>query len=372
MNEMAITSSENVLICIPSYTHGGSEIHSLYTAKALQRKGGVKVFFLAFGRVDTFQNKLKEEGFETIYFPISNFLNLTIFLKIVTLFRLIMVLRKFKFAAIFSGTEQCNLLMGLVWRFVGANNFFWHQWGIDNRTSFGLWEKLAIKFKPTYIANSIACSQNIAKRHQLDVSTINVIHNTFNEKLLEIKIANHTDELKIAMVANFFEEKDHITVIESVRLFVNKHLDSKIKVYFVGRSNGGRLMKNAKALAFDLNLNKHIEFLGLVEDVADFLSGMDVGLLSTKSEGLSNSLIEYMAVGLPVIATDIVQNREALGPGNKFFEVGNSQQLVDLFKEFYFGRDTLKVIGNTNRAYAKQHFSNEEYNQKILNLINKK
>ena len=128
-------------------------------------------------------------------------------------------------------------------------------------------------------------------------------------------------------------------------------------------------MKNAKALAFDLNLNKHVEFLGLVDDIADFLSKMDVGLLSTKSEGLSNSLLEYMAVGLPVIATDIVQNREALGPENKFFEVGNSQQLVDLFEEFYLGRDRFKVIGTSNREYVKQHFSNEKYNQKILNLI---
>ncbi len=368
---METNSIENVLICIPSYTHGGSEIHSLYTAKALQKKEGVKVFFLAFGRVDTFQNKLNNEGFETIYFPLSNFLNLTILKKIVILMRLIMVLRKFKFSAVFAGTEQCNLLMGLVWRFIGANRFFWHQWGIDTRESFGFFEKLAMKFKPTYIANSIACSQNIAKRHQLDVSTIKVIHNTFNEKLLDIKTINPTDELKIAMVANFFEEKDHTTVIESVRLFVDKHLDSKIKVYFVGRSNGGRLMKNAKALAFDLNLNNHVEFIGLVEDVADFLSRMDVGLLSTKSEGLSNSLIEYMAVGLPVIATDIVQNREALGPGNKFFEVGNPQQLVNLFEEFYFRRDTLKFLGKSNRDYAKQHFSNEKYNQKILNLINK-
>jgi glycosyltransferase involved in cell wall biosynthesis len=366
---MALNTRKNILICIPSYTHGGAEIHSLYTAKALQKREGVKVFFLAFGRVDTFQSKLIEEGFETIYFNLPDFLRLSNYKKIIILFQLIILLRKFKFSTVFAGTEQCNLLMGLVWRFVGAKKFFWHQWGIDNRTSFGFWEKLVINFKPTYIANSSVCSQNIAKRHQLDVSTIKVIHNTFNEKLLEVKSTNQTDELKIVMVANFFEEKDHVTVIESIRLFVNKHLDSKIKVYFVGRSNGGRLMKNAKALAFDLNLNKYVEFLGLVEDVADFLSKMDVGLLSTKSEGLSNSLLEYMAVGLPVIATDIAQNREALGPGNKFFEVGNSQKLVNLLEEFYFGRDTLKVIGTSNREYVKQHFSNEKYNQTILNLI---
>jgi glycosyltransferase involved in cell wall biosynthesis len=361
--------TKKILICIPSYTHGGAEIHSLYTARALKEKEGAQVFFLAFGRVDTFQSKLISEGFETLHFPLSNFLNLPVYKKITTVLQLTVKLRKFKFQSVFAGTEQCNLLMGLVWRFIGAKCFFWHQWGIDNRTSIGFWEKRVIKLKPTYIANSIACRQNIAKRHQIDVSNIKVIHNTFNEKLLHVNAFNQTDDLKVVMVANFFEEKDHVTVIESIRLYVNKHPESNIKFYFVGRSNGSSLMYEAKALAFDLNLYNYIEFVGLVDDVAHFLTKMDVGLLSTKSEGLSNSLLEYMAVGLPVIATDISQNREALSSENMFFEIGNKQQLVELLEHCYEDRALLKSIGALNKAFVEQHFSNQLYSQKVLNLL---
>ena len=362
--------TKNILICIPSYTFGGAEVHSLYTARALKEIEGVRVMFLAFGREDTFQAKLNNEGFQTIHFHLPNFLNLSFHKKIITLLHLIFKLRKFKFNAIFAGTEQCNLLMGLIWRFIGAKHFFWHQWGIDNRTECGFWEKLVVKLKPIYIANSVACSQNIAKRHQLEISTIKVVHNTFNEKLLEIKTSNESDELKIVMVANFFEEKDHLTVIEAVRLFVDKYPDFKFKVYFVGRSNGSQLFNMAKAKAFDLDLYNYIEFVGLVDDISVLLSKMDLGLLSTKSEGLSNALLEYMAAGLPVLATDISQNREALHPQNKFFEIGNAQQLAELFEEFYFEKDSLQIIGELNIKYVRKYFSNCLYNQKILKIMN--
>ena len=369
MNSMSF-KTKKILICIPSYTHGGAEIHSLYTARALKEKEGAQVFFLAFGRIDTFQSKLISEGFETLHFPLSNFLNLPVYKKITTVLQLIVKLRKFKFQSVFAGTEQCNLLMGLVWRFIRAKCFFWHQWGIDNRTSIGFWEKRVIKWKPTYIANSIACRQNIAKRHQIDVSNIKVIHNTFNEKLLHLNAFNPTDELKVVMVANFFEEKDHVTVIDAVRLFVDKYPDSKFKVYFVGRSNGSQLFNIAKAKAFDLDLYNYIEFVGLVEDISAFLSKMDLGLLSTKSEGLSNALLEYMAAGLPVIASDISQNREALSVNNKFFGVGKKKELFELFELFYLKRDLMNQIGDENREFVVNHFSNKVYSQKVLNLLN--
>lgn len=364
--------TKNILICIPSYTFGGAEVHSLYTARALKEKEGVRVMFLAFGREDTFQAKLNDEGFQTIHFQLPNFLNLSFHKKIITLLRLIFKLRKFKFNAIFAGTEQCNLLMGLVWRFIGTKHFFWHQWGIDNRTQCGFWEKLVVKLKPTYVSNSEACSQNISNRHQLDIANVKVIHNTFNEELLNVKaIQQHKNtDLKIVMVANFFDEKDHITVIDAVRLFVDKYPDFKFKVYFVGRSNGSQLLNMAKAKAFDLDLYNYIEFVGLVEDISAFLSKMDLGLLSTKSEGLSNALLEYMAAGLPVIASDISQNREALSVNNKFFGVGNKKELFELFEMFYLKRDLMKQIGDENREFVVNHFSNKVYSQKVLNLLN--
>ncbi len=362
----------NVLICIPSYTFGGAEIHSLYTARAIQQHTNYNVYFLAFGRVDTFQKTLNDEGFKTLHFQSNDFLKLSYFQKAVQLIKLVSFLKPFQFKYIFSGTEQCNLLMALIWKILSVKNFFWHQWGIDRRENIGFFERLAATTKPSYIANSLACKENVISRHSIkDIASVKVIHNTFNEALLQVHSNFNSKDFNLVMVANFFEEKDHATVLKALKLFVGKYPEAVIKLYFAGRDNGSNIYLKSKALAFDLGLQDYVVFSGNVTDIAGILSIMQVSVLSTKSEGLSNALLEYMAAGLTVIATDISQNREALGDQNNewLFEVGDEQKCFQLIEKLYLNKTLLSVLGERNRDYVRTNFSNAIYEKKILELI---
>ncbi len=59
-------------------------------------------------------------------------------------------------------------------------------------------------------------------------------------------------------------------------------------------------------------LEDRIHLVGAQTDVMPYLAAMDIGVLSSLTEGFSNSLLEYMAAGLPAVATDVGGNREAL------------------------------------------------------------
>lgn len=59
-------------------------------------------------------------------------------------------------------------------------------------------------------------------------------------------------------------------------------------------------------------LADNIYLAGAQTNVLPYLAAMDIGVLSSLAEGFSNSLLEYMASGLPVVATDVGGNREAL------------------------------------------------------------
>ena len=365
-------SKIKVLICIPSYTFGGSEIHSLNTARAIQKNTNYDVYFLAFGRIDTFKAKLEEEGFKTIHFSLNGFLDLGFLKKCIQLVKLFLFLRPYKFKYIFSGTEQCNLLMGLTWKLLRADKLFWHQWGIDKRINLSFWEKIVIKTKPCYIANSEACKNNIVQRHGIKVhNSVRVIHNTFDESILNCSLTSSTNTFNIAMLANFFDEKDHNTVLKALNIFLKKYSDSSIIVYFAGRDNGSNLLLKSKEVAFDLNLCGHVVFEGLVENTSKFLSKMNVAILSTKSEGLSNALLEYSAIGLPVIATNISQNIEALGDKNTewLFPVGDEYTCFELIEKFYLDRSLIESVGNKNKIFVAENFSNNLYESKILELI---
>jgi glycosyltransferase involved in cell wall biosynthesis len=361
-----------ILICIPSYTFGGAEIHSLYTARALQKNSNREVYFLAFGRIDSFKTKLEEEGFKTLHFNLNDFLTLGIFRKCIQLVKLILFLKPYKFKFIFSGTEQCNLLMGLTWKMIGVKKFFWHQWGIDARINLGFWERIVVKSKPTYVANSDMCKQNVVKRHQLGKSTkVRIIHNTFNEKLLLDHPDFDTKEFRLVMVANFFDEKDHETILRAFELFIKKQPEAICRLFFIGRGNGSTLLLQTKALAFDLNLSEKVVFVGNSEKVSEWLPKMHIGILSTKSEGFSNALIEYMAVGLPIIATDISQNKEVVGECNKewLFPIGNSEKCCELIEKLYMNRQLISEISKRNKVHVAKFFSSEKYEELINDLL---
>jgi glycosyltransferase involved in cell wall biosynthesis len=73
----------------------------------------------------------------------------------------------------------------------------------------------------------------------------------------------------------------------------------------------GRLRTQAK----ELGIARHVRWLGERRQVADLLRASDIGLLCSHEEGLSNSVLEGMAAGLPMIATSVGGNPEAVQHG---------------------------------------------------------
>ena len=70
----------------------------------------------------------------------------------------------------------------------------------------------------------------------------------------------------------------------------------------------------AEALRRRASADARIRFVGRVSDAKSFLATLDVFVLPSRSEGMSNALLEAMASGLPCIATDVGSNRSLLNP----------------------------------------------------------
>ena len=88
--------------------------------------------------------------------------------------------------------------------------------------------------------------------------------------------------------------------------------DRRIGYVIIG---SGDQMGRYSALIRDLGLVDCVYLLGYRSDIECFLRHADIGVLPSRSEGLSNALIEYMFADLPVVATDVGGNREALEDG---------------------------------------------------------
>jgi glycosyltransferase involved in cell wall biosynthesis len=70
-----------------------------------------------------------------------------------------------------------------------------------------------------------------------------------------------------------------------------------------------------ESMAADLGLKLNFLFLGQRHDVADLLACCDIAVLPSQAEGFPNALLEYMAAGLPAIATDVGGSCEVIEHG---------------------------------------------------------
>lgn len=111
-------------------------------------------------------------------------------------------------------------------------------------------------------------------------------------------------------VARLSPEKDFSTLLRAVRFVVNDRPEFRLRLVGDGVERP-RLEK----LAQDLNLTHHVEFLGERKDIPQLLSQAGFFVSSSTTEGISLTLLEAMAVGLPIVTTAVGGNPEIVVPG---------------------------------------------------------
>ena len=125
-----------------------------------------------------------------------------------------------------------------------------------------------------------------------------------------------------------------------------------------------------KSLVRKLKLENNFFFLGGRSNIPDILSIMDVSVLPSLSEGFSNTVIESMAAGIPLVVTDVGGNSEAVVHGKTGFVVPpqNSDKLADAISILLNNGDLAKSMGEAGRMRAEKIFSIETMIDKIENL----
>lgn len=125
---------------------------------------------------------------------------------------------------------------------------------------------------------------------------------------------------KLIMVAGFRPQKDQDTLIRALSL-----LPDKFHLFLVG---DGVRHPELEALTKELALDDRVHFLGLRNDVAELLHAADYVVMSSHFEGLSLSSVEGMAVGRPMLASDVDGLREVVGGAGILFPRGDSNALA--------------------------------------------
>ena len=120
---------------------------------------------------------------------------------------------------------------------------------------------------------------------------------------------------RIVCVANLRPEKDHFTLLQAAAEIIRRRSD--FHLFLVGATgNNGNYAQTVLEQIQRLALQESVTYLGQRTDVPAILKACDVGVLSSRSEGLPVTLLEYGAAGLPVVITDVGQCAEVVNYGD--------------------------------------------------------
>ena len=280
--------------------------------------------------------------------------------------RIVALARKERADIIHTFFEKAEVMGWLVRRLAGVS-----VW-ITSRRDLGF------KRKPVYdrifgvssrdcdslVAVCQAVKEQTVNREGFPAGKIEVIYNALEESTIRNKSVptpSRTDlglpatGPLVGMVANFnFEIKGHSYFIEAAAKVAVKRSD----VHFILVGDGA-LRSDCERQAQALGLGERIHFLGKRGDVSSILLHLDVSVLCSTSEGLSNVIMESMAAGKPVVATRVGGNPELVQDGLTGYVVppADSVSLAEAILKLLDDPARAEDMGTAARQIAEERFS---------------
>lgn len=227
-------------------------------------------------------------------------------------------------------------------RYVGGSASVHSEHGIDwDTTAKEPWRRLLCRRLAFQLADRVlSVSHQLralhARRTGFPARKIEVIHNGVDSRRFspdraararvrqELRIGDN--EFCIGCVGNLIPVKDHLTLLRGIAGFAQSGRPWRLLV----AGDGPELAKLTAFVDTHPDCKDRVIFVGRSNSVAELLSAMDVYVLSSLTEGISNSLLEAMATGLPVVVTATGGNPEVVVDGDSglLFRVGDDAQLA--------------------------------------------
>ena len=223
--------------------------------------------------------------------------------------------------------------------------------------------RLLARYTDRIVGNSEAVREYLLQRGGLDPADVSTIYNGVNFERFEQPVdpAERRAELGIpenallaGVVARVEPAKDHETLLRAFGHVKERTADVHLAV--VG---DGSLRPSLEALAHELGIGDRVHFTGFRTDAAEWIATFDFSVLSSRKEGLSNTVIESMAAGRPVIATAVGGNPEVIVEGETGYllPVRQPEAFGEAIATLTSDRERLREMGAAGKKRVHALFS---------------
>ena len=180
-------------------------------------------------------------------------------------------------------------------------------------------------------------------------------HKSRSECLESLGLSPESKARFVTIVANMrLEIKDYPMFLRAAELVKRAVTDAEFLL-----AGEGELTEQLRALARELGIEGSTHFLGRCDNVGALLQVSDVCVLSSKAEGFSNAILEYMAAGRPVVATDVGGAGEAIIDGETGYlvESGDHVTMAERIISLLRTPEQARAFGEQGKRVVAEKFS---------------
>jgi glycosyltransferase involved in cell wall biosynthesis len=246
----------------------------------------------------------------------------------------------------------------------------------DRSRGWRIFDVLSFRFSHWVTVNSRAVEEDTIQRDMGNASKIKIIYNgleledfmsqNFDKRTIREALKIDPDKKIMITVANLIPYKGHIELLEAAAVVLNNHPDSLFLL--VGEDRG--ILRNLEKLSRTIGIMPNVIFMGQRNDIPRLLAASDIAVLPSHEEGFSNVILESMAAGLPVVATRVGGNPEAVIDGETGWLVAPHRptelalKIMDLLSE----PEKARSWGEYGRQVVKEKFAAEKMVEAYLEL----
>lgn len=367
---------KRVLQLIGSFHQGGSERQAVALSGLLKNEASYNVFAATLNSEGILRNKMDAAGFAEIpEFPLTSFYNPN-FVRQVRLCAA--YLRKNKIDLVHTHDFYTNVFGMAAAKLAGTKARVASKRETGEMRSNGqeFVEKLAFGRADAIVANSSSVRQHLMERG-IASDKINVIYNGLDLSRFEhptiLEKAKFGlpvgDSIRfITLVANLRHAVKNVPMFLRVAKSVSEILPER---HFVVAGEG-ELLAELRNIATEMGIGDIVHFIGRCDNVPALLSASYACVLTSTAEGLSNSILEYMAAGKPVVATNVGGAAEAVIEGETGYLVSSNDDKAMAEKLIELLNDEAKArrYGEAAKHIAATKFSQDAQLRRTIDLYN--
>jgi len=360
-----------ILQLIDSFDEGGSERQALDLTRRLLESGKYSIFLASLKPGGVLRAEIENlELGEIPSYPLNSFYGPN---AVTQLRRFVVHLRKSRIDVLHTHDFYTNifgmtagLLAGVPVRIASRRETTGMRTTAQTRL-----QRMAYGLAHQIVANSESVRQKLIEEG-IKSKRITVIHSGLDPERVAAPVGLSREEmLSVIGVGQLTRvPKQFVTIVANMRhevkdypmfLLAAQRVSKAIPEVGFLLAGEGELQGSLKELASTLDIAGKTFFLGRSKNIAELLSVSDVCVLSSKAEGFSNSILEYMAAGRPVVATDVGGAREVIVEDETGHIVpsGDDELMARRIISLLQGPARARVMGEQGRRVVEEKFSSQ-------------